>query len=85
VISFEPPEGPNNEGGQASKPANGPEPENHLHYNPFPRTAAPGQENVCEAGNIKYKKNKTVIGNVPSSELHGTDTREFASSKESGE
>jgi ABC-type transporter Mla subunit MlaD len=84
VISFEPPEGPNNEGGQASAPANGPEEANHLHYNPFPRT---GQGGVCEAGNIKYLKNKTVIGNVPASELHGTDTREFATktSKEKGE
>ncbi len=88
VISFETPEGPNNEGGQASAPADGPEKKNHLHYNPFPRTAAPGQEGVCEAGNIKYLSGKTVIGNVPSSELHGTDTREFTttkSSKESGE
>jgi ABC-type transporter Mla subunit MlaD len=84
VISFEPAEGPNNEGGQASAPANGPEEANHLHYNPFPRA---GQEGVCEAGNIKYLKNKTVIGNVPTSELHGTDTRHFAtnSSKEQGE
>jgi hypothetical protein len=62
VIAFEPAEGPNNEGGQASAPANGPEKENHLHYNAFPRTAAPGQEGVCEAGNAKYVNGKTVIG-----------------------
>ena len=39
VISFEPAEGPNAEGGHAPPPANGgPDKGNHLHYNPFPRT-----------------------------------------------
>ena len=28
---------------------------NHLHYNPLPHTAAPGQDGVCEAGNAKYE------------------------------
>ena len=80
VISFEPAEGPNAEGGQASAPANGgPDKGNHLHYNPFPRTAAPGQGAVCEAGNAKYLKGTTVIGH--SKELLGTDTREFATKK----
>jgi ABC-type transporter Mla subunit MlaD len=72
VISFEPAEGPNSEAGQASAPANGPG-GNHLHYNAFPQTAAPGQNNVCEAGNAKYVAGKTVVGRA--SKLLGTDTR----------
>ncbi|HEY0317994.1 MAG TPA: MlaD family protein [Solirubrobacterales bacterium] len=74
-ISYAPPEGPNSESGQAAAPANGGpgESENHLHYNPYPRTAAPGQGGVCEAGNEKYVRGKTVIGNAP--EIWGTDTR----------
>jgi ABC-type transporter Mla subunit MlaD len=75
VISFEPPEGPDNMGGQAAGPASGPG-ENHLHYNPLPRTAAPGQENVCEAGNATFIRGKTVIGRSP--KLLGTDTFELA-------
>ena len=78
-VSFMPPEGVNSESGQASAPANGPERENHLHYNPFPNTAAPGQPNGCEAGNEKYSAGKTVIGQAP--EVWGTDT----GSKEGGE
>lgn len=76
-LSFEPPTGPNSEATPSSAPANGsPDPAqtkaNHLHYNPFPRTAAPGQDNVCEAGNEKYIAGKTVIGNAP--QLWGTKT-----------
>jgi ABC-type transporter Mla subunit MlaD len=79
VVSYAPPEGPNSESGQASAPANGgstarEKAENHLHFNPLPRTAAPGQGEVCEAGNEKYVKGQTVIGNSP--ELWGTTTRE---------
>jgi virulence factor Mce-like protein len=65
ILSFEPSEEANTEGGQASAPANGPSAENHLHYNPYPRTAAPGQGEVCEAGNAKYVPGKTVIGHSP--------------------
>ena len=36
------PQGPNNEGGPSSGPANGPTADNHLHINPYPNTAAPG-------------------------------------------
>jgi ABC-type transporter Mla subunit MlaD len=72
-ISYEPPEGPNSEAGPSSAPANGPDSANHLHYNPFPQTGAPGQTNVCEAGNEKYIAGKTVIGNV--SKVWGTTTR----------
>jgi hypothetical protein len=70
VIAFQPAEGPNSEGGQASAPAEGPG-GNHLHFNPLPRTAAPGQEDVCEAGNAKYVPGRTVIGQT---ELFGTET-----------
>jgi ABC-type transporter Mla subunit MlaD len=75
VIAFQPVEGPNSESGQASAPASGPK-QNHLHFNPYPQTGAPGQKNVCEAGNEKYIPGQTVIGNT---EVWGTDTREFAS------
>ncbi|MBS1863645.1 MAG: MCE family protein [Actinobacteria bacterium] len=64
-ISFAPPEGPNSESGQAAAPANGPEPRNHLHYNPLPATGAPGQARGCEAGNAEYVRGKTVIGPAP--------------------
>jgi virulence factor Mce-like protein len=72
--SYGPPEGPNSESSFASAPANEEgDVENHLHYNPNPQTAAPGQGKVCEAGNEKYVKSETVIGHSP--ELWGTDTR----------
>jgi virulence factor Mce-like protein len=70
--SFELPEGPNAESGPSSAPANGPELANHLHYNPYPNTASPGQPKTCEAGNVQYTKGQTVIGNVPGN--HGTIT-----------
>ncbi len=74
-ITFQAPEGPNSESGQAAAPASGPEvttaPGNHLHYNPFPNTGAPGQPNGCEAGNEKYIPGKTVIGQAP---VWGTTT-----------
>jgi virulence factor Mce-like protein len=75
-ISFAPPEGPNSESTFASAPANeaaSKEQKNHLHYNPYPQTAAPGQGKVCEAGNEKYARGETVIGHA--SELWGTETR----------
>ncbi len=61
------PSGPNNEGSPASAPANGggTDPLNHLHVNPYPNTASPGQEFECEAGNEPYTIGQTVIGNVP--------------------
>jgi len=72
AFTFAPPTGANNEGSPAAAPANGPEPANHLHYNPFPNTGAPGQTNGCEAGNEKYAKGETVIG--PAAEVWGTNT-----------
>jgi ABC-type transporter Mla subunit MlaD len=58
------PQGPNNEGGPSSAPANGPTRENHLHTNPYPNTAAPGQPKECEAGNEPYVAGQTTIGNA---------------------
>ncbi len=72
IIPFAPPEGLNSEGGPASAPANGPNFDNHLHYNPYPNTGAPGQPNGCEAGNEKFLVGKTVIGKAP---VWGTTTR----------
>jgi virulence factor Mce-like protein len=68
ISVFEPPTGPNNEGGPASAPANGgagSDTENFLHYNPYPNTAAPGQTFECEAGNEHYAPGQQVIGNTP--------------------
>ena len=66
------PLGPNNEGGPSGAPADGPAPDNHLHSNPYPNTAAPGQEKECEAGNEDYLVGQTLIGNVPGNQ--GTET-----------
>jgi ABC-type transporter Mla subunit MlaD len=70
VITFQPPDGVNSEGGPASAPANGGElfkgvPLNHLHSNPYPNTASPGQPKECEAGNEHYETGVTRIGNTP--------------------
>ena len=72
-MTWSSPEGPNNEGSPASAPANGPNRDNHLHFNPYPNTGAPGQPNGCEAGNEKYATGTTVIGNA--AEVWGTTTR----------
>lgn len=57
------PGGPDNEGGPSTKPADGPTVENHLHVNPYPNTASPGQPRECEAGNETYDAGRTIIGN----------------------
>jgi virulence factor Mce-like protein len=69
------PQGPNNEGGPSSAPANGGVPgkqDNYLHSNPYPNTASPGQTHECEAGNENFIVGKQVIGNVPGNQ--GTKT-----------
>lgn len=66
------PVGPNSEGFPASAPANGPGVDNHLHSNPYPNTAAPGQPRECEAGNEDYRVGRTTIGNLPGNQ--GTRT-----------
>jgi hypothetical protein len=65
------PQGPNNEGGPSSAPANGPG-NNYLHSDPYPNTAAPGQPRECEAGNEPWLTGRQVIGNVPGNQ--GTTT-----------
>ena len=67
------PTGPNSEGGPSSRPANGPGVDNHLHSNPYPNTAAPGQPRECEAGNEPYASGATTIGNVPGRQRAGTE------------
>jgi len=89
------PAGPNNEGYPASAPANGPSVErqktfngtlgpiiddNHVHVNPYPNVSAPGQRQVCEAGNENFIQGQAVIGNLPPGSL--TNNREFTSRKE---
>ncbi len=66
-------DGPNNEGGPASAPANGPAPGNFLHATPYPNTAAPGQTRECESGNEPFTPGVQAIGNVPGNQ--GTTTQ----------
>jgi ABC-type transporter Mla subunit MlaD len=72
VLPFAPPDGPNAESQPAAAPASGPGTKNFLHANPYPRTAAPGQGKVCEAGNERYVPGQIVIGRSP--KLWGTTT-----------
>ena len=73
AIVLQPPLGPNSESGPSSAPANGgDDPNNFLHYNPYPNTASPGQDRECEAGNEGYAAGQVAIGNVPGNQ--GTRT-----------
>lgn len=78
-IVIVPPNGPNNEGGPSSAPANGgtPSGDNYLHTNPYPNTASPGQTDECEAANEEFLKGRQVIGNVPGNQgkQHDVTTR----------
>jgi virulence factor Mce-like protein len=65
--------GPNNEGGPSAAPANGPGRHNHLHVNPYPNAAAPGQTQECEGGNERYTVGQTLIGNQPGNQGLTTD------------
>jgi hypothetical protein len=67
------PQGPNNEGGPSSAPANGPGEANHLHTNPYPNTAAPGQPKECEAANEPYLAGRTILGNTPGTQSGSTE------------
>jgi phospholipid/cholesterol/gamma-HCH transport system substrate-binding protein len=71
------PQGPNNEGGPSSAPANGPNRDNFLHTNPYPNTASPGQPNECEAANETFAVGRQSIGNVPGNQgtRHDRTTR----------
>jgi len=75
--------GPNNEIGPAAAPADGPLEDNHLHTNPYPNTASPGQTRECEAGNEHYADTigKTLIGNQPGNQ--GTKTQDQPKAKAS--
>jgi virulence factor Mce-like protein len=67
------PQGPNSESGPSSAPANDPASEaNHLHTNPYPNSAAPGQPKECEGGNEPYYAGKTMLGHIPGNQ--GTQT-----------
>jgi hypothetical protein len=68
------PNGPNSEGTPSSRPANGPNEDNHLHTNPYPNTQAPGQPKECEAANEDYLAGKTVLGNVPGTQSATTES-----------
>jgi ABC-type transporter Mla subunit MlaD len=75
------PSGPNNEGFPSSAPANGPSVEkafvgstaivdnNHVHANPYPNVAGPGQPKLCEAANETYEKGKAVLGTLPAASV----------------
>ena len=67
------PDGPNNEGNPSSAPADGPTVENHLHTNPYPNTAAPGQPRECEAANETYLQGRTITTNVPGRQQVATE------------
>jgi ABC-type transporter Mla subunit MlaD len=79
---------PNSEGGPSSVPGNGGgrlidnvDP-NFLHVNPYPNTAAPGQDKECEAGNDganNYAKGRQAIGNIPGNQ--GTKTEDQPTKK----
>jgi virulence factor Mce-like protein len=73
------PQGPNNEGGPSSAPANGPSSDNYLHANPYPNTAGPGQTQECEAGNEQYAAGKQVIGNAPGNQGISTQKTTYSS------
>jgi virulence factor Mce-like protein len=82
-----PPSGANNIGSPAGAPANGPELNNHLHYNPYPNTAAPGQPKECEAGNEPYNAAQTLIGNPPGNQgtvTEGQPAKKKTSKKSGG-
>ena len=78
------PIGPNSEGTPSSKPANGPTVDNHLHANPYPNTASPGQTKECEAGNEDYVVGKTTIGNLPGNQGLKTSGQDGASVSSAG-
>jgi hypothetical protein len=75
-ITVIPPTGRNAESGPASRPANGPATANHLHYNPYPNTAAPGQVRECESGNEPYQAGTTVLGNVAGNQGTATSRKD---------
>jgi len=76
--------GPNNEGLPSSGLADGPQVENHVHMTPYPNTAAPGQERECQAGNERFARGQTVVGNVPGNQGVKTDGQDGPSVSSAG-
>jgi virulence factor Mce-like protein len=86
------PLGPNNEGFPSSAPANGPSTEkvapgssvvrdsNHVHANPYPNVAGPGQPKACEAANEIFEPGKAVLGNNSAAKV--STSREFTTREE---
>ncbi len=79
-----PPQGPNNEGGPASAPANGPARDNYLHRNAYPNTAAPGQPRECEAGNETFRPGRQELSNVPGNQGTFTSGQKGINSQSEG-
>ncbi|MET0761917.1 MAG: hypothetical protein ABWZ63_06245, partial [Thermoleophilaceae bacterium] len=77
--------GPNNESGPSDAPANGPTPENHLHVNPYPNSASPGQTRECEAGNERYAVGRTVLTNPPGNQGTRTAGQQRGSASSTGD
>ena len=67
------PLGPNNEGGPSSAPADGPTVENHLHTNPYPNTAAPGQTARVRGGQRGLRQGPDDHGNAPGTQQAATE------------
>jgi virulence factor Mce-like protein len=76
--------GPNNEGLPSSGLADGPQVENHAHLTPYPNTAAPGQDRECQAGNERFARGQTVVGNVAGNQGTKTDGQDGPSITRAG-
>jgi ABC-type transporter Mla subunit MlaD len=81
------PQGPNNETGPSSAPANGGGPNlvnssrNYMHVNSYPNTASPGQPRECEAANEKFVAGRQMIGNDPANNGTATDEQKVETKK----
>ena len=67
------PQGPNNEGGPSSAPANGPTLDNYLHSNPYPNTARAGPDQGVRGRQRAVRAGRKVIGNVPGKQPDTTE------------
>ena len=82
ALAFEPPKGPNSEGGAGLGSRQRPRAATTTSTTTPTRTPPrPGQPHECEAGNEHYETGKTVIGNAPRQPGH----RRPAGSSEEGE
>jgi virulence factor Mce-like protein len=79
-----PANGPSTEFSEAPRKGAPPPPiidNNHLHVNPYPNVAGPGQPQLCEAGNESYIPGQAVIGNAPANAV--SKSREITSRSQS--